>query len=509
MSGQVPGIGAADSKAEVTAPSSERAPLALVKTLAMRLEAEGIVYCHWKSNEAIDRSESGQNDLDLLVARRDQDRFTLLLEELGFLPARVVRSRRVPGISDYYGLDPDSALLVHVHAHTRLMVGDDMTKNFHLPLEEAYLASVFRAGILAIPRPEFEYLVFVLRMAVKHCPFDAVVMGKGRLTESERRELAYLEGRIDPGQLALVRSRELPWLSEESLTRLRRGLDPGAGLWARARVGREVTRVLSRFGRRGGIVDLILRVGRRLLRRAEARWWPDHSSKLLGRRGAVVAIVGGDGSGKSSTVAALSSRLGGPFRVEKAHLGKPPRSLLTRVVRKALTMLGQNSMGSAHPAWDDFAEGRPGLGFIIGNVLVARDRMLQGRRIRKAAARGRLIITDRFPLPQLVTMDTPRNARVAQRYPGFATRVLARLETRFYAGLGSPDVTVVLRVSPEVALMRRPEQDAEFVRRRAQEVVETKWDGDAVFVLDADEGREAVDVNVLRAVWRGLVRREQ
>ncbi len=66
-------------------PSVERATavptpaLDLVRRLCRVLDLQGIAYCHWKSNEALDRSASGDNDLDLLVARRGVQRFTEVL----------------------------------------------------------------------------------------------------------------------------------------------------------------------------------------------------------------------------------------------------------------------------------------------------------------------------------------------------------------------------------------------------------------------------------------------
>ena len=45
--------------------------LELVRRLCQTLSTEGVDYCHWKSNEALDRSARAESDLDLLVSRRD------------------------------------------------------------------------------------------------------------------------------------------------------------------------------------------------------------------------------------------------------------------------------------------------------------------------------------------------------------------------------------------------------------------------------------------------------
>src|SRR3989304_6544809 len=87
--------------------------LDLIHRLCQALEAEGITYCHWKSNEAIDRSASGENDLDLLVRRTDAQRFEEILQRLGFKDVRLPPWKELPGIAHWYGLDGRSGKLVH------------------------------------------------------------------------------------------------------------------------------------------------------------------------------------------------------------------------------------------------------------------------------------------------------------------------------------------------------------------------------------------------------------
>ena len=136
--GDVAGIdrsaAAGDSTAlrEIDAPGR---PLELVSTLCRTLEEAGVAYCHWKSNESLDRSASGENDLDLLVFRSDARRFEGILRDLGFRDAQLPRWKELPGVYHSYGVDRRSGRFVHIHAHYQLVIGDDMTKNYHLPIE--------------------------------------------------------------------------------------------------------------------------------------------------------------------------------------------------------------------------------------------------------------------------------------------------------------------------------------------------------------------------------------
>ena len=137
-------------------------PLPLVAALLEALDAADVVYCHWKSNEAIDRTLTAENDLDLLVARRDGTRFNAAVHALGFRIARPSPDRQVPGLVDYFGRDEGTGRMVHVQAHFQLVLGDDMTKNFRLPLEDAYLASRFLDGPVAVPNRPFELLAAMI-----------------------------------------------------------------------------------------------------------------------------------------------------------------------------------------------------------------------------------------------------------------------------------------------------------------------------------------------------------
>ena len=158
-------------------------PLALVSRLCNALAAEAVTYCHWKSNDAQDRAVRGESDLDLLVSSRDVERFVAVIRDLDFKDARAPSPKHVPGVFHSYGLDEASGRLIHLHVHDRLVLGDDTTKNYRVPIEEAYLASVHRDGSLALPTPapEFELVVFVIRMVLKHSTWDAIASHKGRL----------------------------------------------------------------------------------------------------------------------------------------------------------------------------------------------------------------------------------------------------------------------------------------------------------------------------------------
>ena len=312
------------------------AALELAARLCAALEAEGISYCHWKSNNALDRSASGENDLDLLVSRSDADRFMGLLTRLGFKPVHPPFDKQMVGVTDYFGFDEPSGRLIHVHAHFQLVMGHDMTKNIRLGIETPYLASARRDGLFFVPAVEFEYVVFVLRMMLKHCTWDAMLTGEGNMKASERRELAWLQERKDPARVLDLLSAHLPFLDAGLFRACERALEPGKSAFSRAASASRLQKLLQPGARYPAALDVFLKFWRRgtlMLRRRIPRHTPRYTPRT---GGLMIAILGGDGAGKTTALSGLHAWLSHTFETTRVHMGKPAWSPLTVTLRSAL-----------------------------------------------------------------------------------------------------------------------------------------------------------------------------
>ena len=186
--------------------------LPLVEKLCDALETQRIAYCHWKSNDVIERSANGQNDLDLLISRADATRFTEILAQLEFKQAKAPLEKQMPAVLDYYGYDQEVDKFIHVHAHYQLIMGHDMTKNFRLPIETPYIESSVRKNLFRVPEAEFEFIVFVVRVVLKHSTWDTILGHEGKLKTSERRELSYLRNRIDQAHVHEILKCHFPFI---------------------------------------------------------------------------------------------------------------------------------------------------------------------------------------------------------------------------------------------------------------------------------------------------------
>lgn len=496
--------------AVVARPSDPRA-IELVSLLGTELEKAGVRYCHWKSNEGLAIAPNGEIELDLLIGRGHVQPFAEILGRLEFKEARATRTRETPGVADFYGMDHNSQRVVHVHAHFQLVLGDDTTRNFRLPVEEPYLDSAVPGDVLRIPSPEFEFVLFVIRMVLKHSTWDAMVSLRGELSGTERRELDSLQSRVDTSTVRAILEEHLPFLSYATFGRCARALQPGCPVRLRISAGRELHESLAAYARRPWGIDTPLKLSRR------GQWWVQRhllkqfARKRLANGGSLIAVVGGDGSGKSTTVEELCEWLSRYFVVDKVHLGKPPWSATTVGIKGTMVAgrrLGGFSSTKVRPYLTMAAtspDRSPSRTWLLWHALTARDRYRAYVRARRSASNGRLVICDRFPLRQLSLMDGPASSwtptwtdldPVGER--------LVNLESRYYKNIKDPDVLIVLSIDPNVAVQRKIDEEPDFIRARCNEVANVSWEETQAFVIDARRSKDEVLSEVKSAVWSQL-----
>jgi thymidylate kinase len=487
-------------------------PLPLILELGRLLEEWNIAYCHWKSNAAIDRSACGDNDLDLLVHRNDVRRFTELLSHLGFARA-YKKGATFAGVESFYGFDVEADRLVHVHAHYQLILGDDRTKNYRLPIEDAYIRSATQADIFRVPSSEFEFVVFVIRMVLKYCTWDEIFWSAMRRrragpSRTERGELEYLRARADEQGTASVLAEYLPYLDSELFADCVDALTSHASVRRRIKTARRLEVRLQPHARRSRWVDCMLRIWRRITLAAVWRIRGVRKNRLAGG-GAVVGIMGGDGSGKSTALAALGSWLGSEFEVRVVHLGKPRWSATTYGVRATLKAV--SLAADVLQRWVGVAPVRR-LALLISTyrplvwlVCTARDRHLTYRSARRFAIGGGLVLCDRYPHPRLTSMEVPLIAGLtAERLENRLVRAMIRLEQRYHCSIASPELLVVLRVDPEIAVKRKSDERPDRVRKRGAEIWDIDWRDARTDVIDASQPEEAVARELKALAWSTL-----
>ena len=481
---------------------SKGSALKLIAALLEALQLEDVTYCHWKSNDVLHRSATGENDLDLLVLNDHAARFVQVLCQLNFKQAQVPDDQSMPGVLDYYGYDDDTGRVVHVHAHFRLVIGDDRAKNYHLPVERAYLAERSESLGFAIPNPNFEFVVFVIRMKLKHCCWDAVLAGKGRLSALVRSEFEYLRARVDSSHVNEVLSRQLPFIDAAMFSRCVRSLEPGASLWSRMSTARQLQKALDAQTHQSYFANVGTKAWRRIGRMVRRRTQSSVTRRRLSSGGAIIAIVGGDGAGKSTAVNSVESWLGDVLATQKCHLGRPRKSWTTNSVRAILKIGKLCGFRVQLGTTDNKPANLLGHVKMFREVCRARDRYRTFVKARRFANRGGIVICDRFPLSQIKLMDNARIGVMANTCrAGQWSEWLRRMERAYYDAMLPPELLLLLRLDPEIAVRRKTDEGAAYVHTRSSEIWRLEDSPLNARVVDASQDKEEVLAEIRRLIW--------
>lgn len=482
----------------------------LVTRLCTTLNDEKINYCHWKSNAALDRSASGENDLDLLVSRIDAHRLIEILVQHKFIEAISSKSEQLPGTRDFYGYDDKVDRIIHAHVHFQLVLGNDLSKNYRIPIEQPFLRSATQDELFKIPAPEFEMAIFVIRMVLKHSTLDAIMMRHGALSDSERHELIYLQTRTSAAKVSVVFEQDLPYIDRDLYQACLQSIQPGCSFWGRITAGQRLQQKLRSCARRSPAEDVFLKFSQRIILPIKSRLHMHMPKKSMVNGGLLVAIVGGDGSGKTTAINGLYSRLCEEFEITKFHMGKPSWSWMTTMIRSIIKIgrifgLYPFAKEGSEYAINTNSPIFPGYPWLIREVCTARDRFLTYVTARRLATNGGLVICDRYPLAEVKIMDGPQVERLTRGLKSNRfIRSLAGLENKYYDQITLPDLLIVLRVAPEISVQRKSDETVDSVRSRAGEIWKVDWSKTPAHIIDASKSKTEVLSDMMSLIWSNL-----
>jgi thymidylate kinase len=468
----------------------------LLDRLATALHGREVRYCQWKGHWSGHRWASGRGDVDLLVDRESMVQFRSVMDKLGFKPALPSGARQIPGVESYFGHDPTVRRLLHLHVHFRLVLGDYWRTLYRLPIEREMLEAAIPGIPFKVPASAHQYLVFVLRMVLRQRGRPLLPPGDLWL-RGVQGQLDYLDGRCNREEMASLLERQLPSVDLHLFERCRESLRLEADPIERAAVRRALHRRLRSHARHPSIPALLLATGEKMLP-GPARTALTQGGMRLKSGGTVAALVGGDGAGKSTCARALGAWLSAQFPTMHAHLGRPPRSLLTLGVGGAL------KIERALYRWLKRPEPLGSTIELLRYVCTARDRHRLYQKAWRFAASGGIAVCERYPIPQNRTLVGPSIPELVGEAPAGIARLLRDLEVSYYETMLPPDALFVLRLHPELAVLRKQDEPADYVRARGQVVWDTDWSDSKAQVVDASRPFPEVLSELKSRLWSAL-----
>jgi thymidylate kinase len=497
-------------RADPAQPPAAPRPLARALALFAALRARGVRHCHYKSNEHLLEGLAGITDLDVLVERSQARLAQEVLQAAGFKRFQARGAAAHPSVEDHLGFDEATGRLVHAHVYYALVVGERHLKGYELAFDGAVLGTRVADGATGVhtSEPGHEMLLLLTRYALKARLRDWLLepLGRPAFDADARREHAWLAARLDAGTLRRIACEHLGEPAAAMIDELARRPPPVARLRA---FRRRIAPVLARRRTYGALESVPLRLVRELswlLSGLNRRYvhLPIALHRTHPAGGRILALMGPDGSGKSSVARDLRRWLGWKLDVHAVYFGSGdgPSSLLRWPLKAALRL-----RGARRPPAGTAAPQRISAGRAAWALLLAREKRSKMRACVKARNRGMLVVCDRYPQAQFAGFnDGPLLASWLGSRAGWQ-RALARWESGVYRRLAleAPDLVIKLDVTPDAGLARSPDSAPGEVERKRQAVRAIDYGPRSrVVAIDAMRPFDEVLLEVRRAVWDQL-----
>lgn len=213
----------------------------------------------------------------------------------------------------------------------------------------------------------------------------------------------------------------------------------------------------------------------------------------------LIAIVGCDGSGKSTLTEALQAWMDERQPTVICHLGKQSGNIGRTIAR--LPLMGSRIDRSIHAkARKAQGEKGPGLAAALVIYAFALRRARRFRRMMRLREEGHTVIADRFP--QLDVPGPMDGLGLAAAGPGGLVGLLAASERKMFQRMvaQAPDLVLRLNVSLEVAAARKPDHRFTSLARKVADVPRLTFGTAPIVELDAEEPLDQVLARAKAAV---------
>ena len=499
--------------------------LTLIESLLASFHQHSINYCHWKSNEHLGASMTGDTDLDILFEETQKSFVEDVLAKHGFKKFSSVKEKRYRDIEDFIGLDLPSGKIVHVHAHFRLTLGEPLLKGYQLNFEKEILSTRVFDTEFGIYRstPAFELILLYFRQALKMRNRDiADIRFKNKIAYSGGvlKEFYWLRQRCTNED---VRSVLKPLVKNfEPISKLVTGRFNRVVVLRLAGLVKKEFKAQKLYSPLHGLLlrwyrELSLKVYRKLSRVFNQ---PVNVQRTNPGGGLVVAVVGADGSGKSTVIADLQTTFKKKIDVYPVYLGKGragglswKRKMLARLKAKVTgtKQVKQHKAGAATPP-DNSEKKRSGLKWTVFKcveaIIVAREKLQKLKNIEAAKKKGMLVICDRYPQNQFKGFNDGPVLHFLSQSGNPVFRLMSRIEEKIYkyAGDNPPDIVFKLVADANVISTRKPNMASpQILQAKVESIKELQFkNGCKVVTINAAEPLEQVLLAVKRELWNTM-----
>lgn len=488
-----------------------------IEQMLKAFDENKIIYCHWKSNEHLQDALDGETDLDMLFLPEQRTLIAHVLSGLNIKCFRDVPLMQYNAIEDYIGLDVATAKIWHLHTHYRMTFGEKHLKGYTANWQKTILnrRRLDELGIYCSSFEDEQFLLLV-RIAMKLRKRD---VGKSLGTD-DKVELAWLNDKTDKEKTIEIAKEFVGQKCADEIQKLVNVCPKKKGQFRTLyRYGKKALKPFTCYSSMGSTFTRTKRELFWLIGGIKRRlgWSINQPSRRVSPNGgAVVAFLGCDGAGKSTTLAFVKSEFKKKLDVKTEYLGSGngSSSLLRKPMKFVARKVGGKGVGhSVDKELDARNETKKKVSLksklysfakLIWAVTLAKEKKSKLRKITKARNSGMLVLIDRYPQTEIAGYsDGPLLGRYINKKGIFG--IAARYERKIYdsAYTNAPDLFIKLMVPTEVAISRKPEMTAEEIDNK-KAAVRTMYADCNCVEIDTSRDKSITFGEVMDAIWKVL-----
>tara|TARA_B100000287_G_scaffold273522_1_gene257623 strand:+ start:1214 stop:2734 length:1521 start_codon:yes stop_codon:yes gene_type:complete len=490
-------------------------PAEMYKLIINELAIRKIKYCHWKSNFHLDNALSGDEDLDLLIAKNDFSEFSNLITNYGFKEATSINDSKQSGVHHFYANDTSTGKLLHIHAFTRILTGDSLIKNYVLPFEDMLLSNLKFNYLIPTPIKEVELIIFLFRNSLKGLSILDIYM----MRNSYKTTLEEIEWLMDEINLEIFNDQLDKWfpdIDKNKLLQLINEIKNSQYSFKKFRLMYSINRELRCYKRMSNF-NLILMTSRILIRLLFWKYFLKRKYMRLKDGGKIITFIGPQAVGKSTLTREIKDWLGKEFDISSMHVGKPPPTFITapfRLFLPLLRLLMPSQRSTQVEKEIETSQSRlKNISFIhiFRKIILAYERKVFLQKIAKKVEKRQIVICDRYPSEIIGAVDGPSFRKELINYQSSSLKKnLMNYENSLYKNIRKPDLVISLKLDKDIAVQRSIERnkpgpkDTEYVKFRHEMSAQPDFPHSKLEEIDTSLSIEKTLLSLKELIWRNF-----
>lgn len=475
--------------------------LEICKLVFDEFEKNNICYCHWKSNEHLDEGLNGRTDLDILVNIDQKEKCEEILHNCKVVKVISPLGNVYKYVNDWIGMDNNTCELIHLHIHYRIVTGKQYRKEFVLPWDKLMLKTRVKAkkSNVYIANPNIEIVILYTRILLK-VKYEEEKSDTILIDNDYLKEIRYLKKMVSDSTIkkflnCMFRKEVSDFFSclfKEKFTK-----DEYVKYKKIILCNIDKYKIESKS--QTYLSHKVLKTIVNTKEYLKSHGVPFITKKCPNKEGIVIALIGTDGSGKSTMTKNIQAWLNWKIETQRFYLGSGDG------YKKPISYNFYTNESLPKSIREYFG--------MVFYLKLSMNIYKTLNKVKKYREKGGIALLDRFPQIQFYGInDGPKikskidSSFVSKKY----LDKFINYEEKKYKKivLNQPNVVFKLNISPEEAIKRKRENTLAEMRQKVSIVENLKFLDSNVYEIDATKNINEEILEIKRIIWQEIYQRQ-